>query len=531
MANQNNIQSPSSNSGKFTGILWASALVLTLGLLFARTVFPEHLWMTVISGVALVAVLALLIKQNSTALRGRSAAYGLNSFITALLVIAIVGVINFLGHRYPQKLDLTKNKMHTLSDQTVKTVKSLKEPVKAVFFAKMQGREQYRPLLDNYKALNPKFEVEYVDPDKEPTRAKQVGIKKYGTLQLLLGTRDSKVEEPTEEKLTNALIKLTQEKTPTLCAITGHGEKSFSSAEADGYDSVKKGLASQSYEIKDLNLAQESKIPDTCNGIVIAGPQKAFFPAEVKQIREYLGNGGRAIVALDLNLGKGPGGATAGGDYAPEILAILADWNIKVGNAMIVDPLSKMMGVDAAVPLLTTYNKENAITRDFQAQCFFPFARPVEAAGNAATGITPVWLAKTTPKSWAVTDMKALASGQVQFNEGHDRAGPLTAAIAVDGKLKDSKASRNTRLVVFGTSHFASNNYSRFGGNLDLFLNSASWIMEDESLISIRAKENEAGKVELSQKQGTVIFLVTVVVIPLLIAVAGIVIWVLRKRL
>jgi ABC-type uncharacterized transport system involved in gliding motility auxiliary subunit len=520
------IQDPHNSNNNTSAFLWAAAFVFFVAMIFARAVYPELLWLTAVVGVPLVASLGALIRQNSKALKGRSAAYGLNSAITVLLVIALIGVVNFLGHRYPQKLDLTKNKVHTLSDQTDKLIKGLKSDVKVIYFAKLQGKEQIRPLLDNYKSLNPKFDVEYVDPDREPTRAKEAGIKKFNTLQLKAAGRESKIEEPTEEKLTNALIKLTKEKVPTVCSITGHGEKSFGSTDADGYDTVKKGLADQSYQTKDVNLvsdAQNGKMPDTCDAIVIAGPQKAFFPPEVTAIRDYLANGGRAIIAVDLNI--------KGDEYSPELTTILAEWNLKAGNAMVVDPLSKMLGVDASVPILATYNKEQAIVKDFQAQCYFPFARPVEAAGNAATGVTPVWMAQTTPKSWAVTDLKQLASGQVKFTEGKDRNGPLTAAIAVDGKLKDSKATRNTRIVLFGSSMFATNNYQRFGGNLDLMLNSAAWVLEDESLISIRAKESDAGKVELSQKQGTVIFLLTVFVIPLVIAVGGIVIWVLRRRL
>ncbi|MGK5082744.1 Gldg family protein [Bdellovibrionota bacterium FG-1] len=512
------------NSGRFTFLLWGAAGFLILAMLFARAVYPEVLWLTIIIGLPLIAVLGVLVQQNAAALRGRTAAYGLNSLITILLVIAIVGVVNFIGYRYPQKLDLTKNKTHTLSDQTFKLVKGLKTPVKAVLFAKMQGREQFRPLLDNYKQINPgKFEVEYVDPDREPTRAKQVGIKKYGTLQLVVGARENKLEEPTEEKVTNALIKLTKEKTPTLCTVTGHGEKNFSSTETDGYDTAKKALLNQAYEIKDLNIVQEGKIPDTCDAVAIVGPQKSFFDPEIKILREFLANGGHLFLALDINI--------KGGEYAPELAALLNTWNIKATSSMIVDPLSKMLGVDASVPILASFNKDQAITKDFQTNCYFPFSRPIEAAGNTAAGVNPVWLAQTTPKSWAVADMKELASGQVRFTEGKDRNGPLSVAMAIDGKLKDSKATKNTRLVVFGTSLFASNNYQRFGGNLDLFLNTISWIMEDESLISIRAKEDGPGKVELSQKQGTVIFLVTVVVLPLLISIAGIVIWILRRRL
>lgn len=508
---------------KFSGLLWAAAGILLLAMLFARAVYPENLWLTLGIGIPLIGALAGLIQQNRKALRSRTAAYGVNSVVTVVLVIAIIGVLNFMAAKYPFKTDLTKNKVHTLSDQTVKLVKGLTKPVKAVVFTNAQGREQVRPLLDNYKALNPKFDVEYVDPTREPTRAKQAGIKRLGTVALTVGNRDSKVEEASEEKITNALIKLLKEKVPSLCALTGHGEKSFNSQEPEGYSQVRKALTDQSYEVKDVNLAQEGKLPENCDAIAVVGPMKSLFEPEVKMIREYLANGGRAIIASDLNI--------KGGELSPEISQILQDWYVKPAWAVIVDPLSRMFGVDAAAPIVATYSKEHAITRDFQANSMFPFVRPLDVMPGAPAELKVQWIGQTTPKSWAVTDPKQLASGEVKFSEGKDRQGPLSIAVAVEGKQKDSKAPRNTRLVAFGSSHFATNNYSRFGGNLDLFLNAASWVMEDESLISIRAKEDEAGKIELSQKAGSAIFLTTVILIPLLTAITGVVIWVRRRKL
>lgn len=509
-------------SSKWVPFLWIAAFVLLMALLFARVVYPEILWATIAAAVAFIATLGTLIAHHRQALTTRTAAYGFHSLVTVLLVLGIVGVVNFLGSRYPQKLDLTKNKVHTLSDQTSKLVKGLKKPVRAVYFAKI-NQQPARPLLENLKGLNPNFEVEYVDPDKEPARAKQVGIKKYGTLQLIASGRENKLEEVTEEKLTNALIKLLKEKALTLCSITGHGEKSFNSQEAEGYEAAKKALNEQSYEIREVNLAQEGKIPDGCDALAVLGPNKSFFEGELKQIREYLENGGRAAIALDMNL--------KGAEFAPEFTQLLQAWHIRAGNALIVDPISRLLGVDAAVPVIATFSKDHAITRDFQNQCFFPFARPLEIIPGAPAGMNVQWLGQTTPKSFAESDLKELATGKVSQDPAKDRAGPHNAAIAVEGKLKDSKAPRNTRLVVFATSHFATNNYSRFGGNFDFFLNSISWLMEDESLIAIRTKEEGPGKVELSQKAGSVIFLLTVIVIPLLTIVAGIAIWYRRRRL
>ena len=508
-----------------TAIFWIAAGFLGLGLLVALVIVPEWLWLSIFLGVLLVVDFGLLIRENKKALKSRSAAFGLNSVITTLLVLGIVGVLNFLVNRHQLKWDLTKEKIHTLSDQTDKVTKGLKSEVKAVFFGKVNQREEVRPLLENYKNLTKSFSLEYVDPDKEPLRDKQVGVKKYNTLLLSQGPRDVRVEEPTEEKVTNALIKLTREKPPFLCPITGHGEKDFDSQEAEGLSTIKKGLTDQSVEFKIVNLMQEAAIPEVCDAIAIMGPNRAFFEKEVKVILDYLADGGRAIIATDFNV-KG-----VGAEGSPELLSILAKWYIQPLPGLVVDPLSRMLGADAAVPILATFNKGHAISKDFQGNCFSPFTRPLEALTGAPAGLKIDWIAQTTPNSWGEMDVKEFARGQVSKTDGKDKAGPLTAAFAVSWKLDASKAKRDTRLVVFGSALFASNNYSRFGGNQDFFLNSVSWALEDESMISIRAKEGSAGKVELTKKSGEFIFLLTVVILPLLIAAGGVAIWAYRRRL
>lgn len=508
-------------------VLGVVGVFLAIAALFARTVFPEYVWLTVLFALLFAADLGYLLKNNQDALRSRSVAYGANSAVTILLVLGIVGVLNFLVSRYPQKLDMTRNKVNTLSEQTVKLVKGMSHEVQATVYAKAQAREQLRPILDNYRSLNPKFLVEYVDPDKEPTRAKAAGIKKYGTVVLSLdkGKKESRIDpELTEEKLTNAMIKLLKDKTTTLCAVTGHGERSFNASEAEGMSAAKKSLGDQSYEVKDLSLISEKNtVPASCDAVAVIGPTKAFFAPEIKALSDYLAGGGRLMVAFDINV-KG------GGEYSPELIDLISRWNIKPMVAMIVDPVSRMLGVDASVPLLAEFNQSSPLTKDFRATSFFPFSRPLDLT-STTPGITPVWLAKTSAKSWGITDIKSLSTGTVSPEPGKDLQGPLTVAASVDGKPQGSKAPRNTRLVVFGSASFATNYFSRYGGNMDFFLNSVSWLLEDESLISIRAKEEGPSRIELSAKAGYAISWLTVILIPLAIAVGGVVIWAVRRRL
>lgn len=514
----------------WTPLLWVAVALLLVAMLFARAVFGEHTWLTVVVAVLLAATFGALLQQNRRALRSRTAAFGLNSAVTVVLVVGIVGVINFLGSRYTKKWDLTAAGLHTLSDQTVKAVKALKQPVQAVIWAKAAERERFQPLLDRYKAVSTQFQIELVDPDQSPLRARDAGIKRYGTVQLKYAGRESKLEDLTEEKLTNALIKLTRDRTIGICAITGHGEKSLSGGTADGFDALKKGLEEQSYTVRDFSLVSDLKdgqIPDTCDALLLLGPNKPLFAAEIQVLRKHLSNGGRLVVSADMPL--------KGADPMAELAPVLAQWNLRVVTGLILDPSSRMLGSDASVPVVVTvntFNPDHAITKEFKTRAVFPFSRPIEVMGGAPTGIAASWIAQSSASSVLITNLKELATGQVRLQPGKDVPRSFQVAAAVEGKFKEAKLdARKTRIVVFGSAQVANNQWSRFGGNLDLFLNAVSWAAEDDSLISIRSKEDSSGRIELSARAGGVIGILTLVILPLLISGIGIGVWYFRRRM
>jgi ABC-type uncharacterized transport system involved in gliding motility auxiliary subunit len=452
----------------------------------------------------------------------RALSFGLNSAFLILVTIGLLGVINFVGKQYPKKIDTTKNKLHTFSDQSEKVMKGLKSELKATLYGDLGTREKHRLLIETYKKLSSQFKFELVDPNKEPTRAKAAGIKKMETLVLEYQGKVNKLEELSEEKITNAIIKLTKDGKQIVCAITGHGEKSVTDQGPEGYAAVKKGLEDQAYEVKEINLLQEAKLPEDCSSLMILGSTKAFFANEIKMIHDYLSAGGRAVIGVESVVGQP--------DQSKEIVGLLKDWGVVVKTGLVVDPDARRLQVDASMPIVSQFNPDQTITKQFAQGCVFPLSRPLDQGPPPAPNLKVEWLAKTSPKAWGETDLNSVIKGAVQINPGVDLMGPITLGVAVSGK-KDDKATRETRLAVFGSSQFANNQFSRFGGNIDLMLNSISWTLEDESLISIRAKEDEAGKVELTQGEGTIIAIISVLAVPLIIAIAGIVIWVRRKKL
>ncbi len=515
-------------TARLPALLWTAAGLLALGTLFSSILWGDKLWIASVLGGLLLVVLAALFWRNRQQLSGRSTRFGLYSLTTVILVLGIVGTVNFLGNRYQKKWDLTKNQLHTFSDQTTQTVKSLDQNLTAVLFTDIEGRERLRPLLDQMKAVNPKITVEYVDPTSNPSRAKQAGIKRMNTLWIEYGERNSRIEDPTEEKVTNELIKIARKDSYMVCNIEGHAERSLESKEADGISGVKEGLEGLAYKTKTVQLAQEGKVPPDCTTLIVAGSSKGFLPQEIKLLSDYLDRGGRMVLALDLNV--------EGKEFTPELIALSQKWAVNAKPALIVDPLSKLLGVDAAVPIIPQFDTTHAITKDFKkdvrnANCFFPFTRPLETTKEIPAGLTATAIAQTSPQSWAEFDLKSLASGRVKFDDGADQKGPVAVAIAVSGKKEGTTAIQETRLVVFGTSLFAANNYARLGLNQDLFLNAVSWTLADDKNISIRTKEDDPGKVELTQEAGLIIFWVSVVLAPMAFIVLGIVVWVRRRKL
>jgi ABC-type uncharacterized transport system involved in gliding motility auxiliary subunit len=81
------------------------------------------------------------------------------------------------------------------------------------------------------------------------------------------------------------------------------------------------------------------------------------------------------------------------------------------------------------------------------------------------------------------------------------------------------------RVVVVGSSGWIANNYFRFNGNRDLFLNAMNWLSSDEDLISIRPKDPEDRRLTLSRRQISMLFWSSVVLLPLIVIGSGLTVW------
>jgi ABC-type uncharacterized transport system involved in gliding motility auxiliary subunit len=455
------------------------------------------------------------------ALAGRATRYGLNAAVLVVLILGVIALVEAVSYRHSYRVDLTENKRWSLSPQTVKVVGELSVPVRAIAFFRpdQPGKRTAEDLLKQYTGRSDgKFTWEVIDADRNPLVAREYAFESYGTVVLEATLKDGqrkqeKLQDLDEEKLTNALIRVTRPGKRTVYFLKGHGEKDPGSNDRTGYGQMKAAVEKLNYEVKDLVLARETKVPDDATIVVAAGPQKELLPNEIEALVGYVARAGKVFFMVDpfQNTGLGP---------------TLERYGLGLGNDVIIDisPTGRRAGAGPEIPVVVDY-VAHPITRDFRFATFFPVARSVTVKDKPPEGVSAMALARTSSESWGETNQDQIRTGQVKPDPGEAR-GPLTIAAVATIDAKDAPADRKgakARIVLVGDSDFAANEFVNLSGNRDFFLNTLSWLAEEENLIAVRPKESRGAPVFLTAAQGQVMFLVPVVLVPLAVIVAGVV--------
>jgi ABC-type uncharacterized transport system involved in gliding motility auxiliary subunit len=458
---------------------------------------------------------------------GRQARFGTLAAASIVVVLAIIGAIDYLSMRHNRRWDLTGAKQFSLSDQTKKVLADLKEPVHVQVFARSDDFQRYRDRLDQYTYQSKQVSTEYIDPEKKPGVAQQLGVTTLGTVVFEYKGRNEKATSDAEQELTNALIKVITGRTPKVYFTQGHGEKDTASADRGGYNGISGGLTSGNFAVDKVVLAQQAAVPADADVLVIAGPKTDFLAPEVDMLKAYLAKGGKLFVMLDPVIKP---------DQPQPVLlqGLLKDWGISADNDLVLDisGMGRLIGTDESVPVAATY-PSHPITENFNLLTAYPLARSMTPIEGGANGHTAQRLVETSNRSWGETDLKSLASGGAKQDDP-DLKGPVSLAAAVsgaatagapDGKNGPDDKKAEARIVAFGDSDFASNAALGVQGNRDLFLNSVNWLAQQENLISIRPKDPEDRRITLTADQERRIFYLTVLIVPGLVLLAGVQTW------
>lgn len=536
---------------------WVGTLLVFAGVAIRvfRPEWDQYAYWAAIAGLVCVGFYTLTQwREIGRSFQKRETKLGAMMSISVVAVLAILVGINWAVSRRDKRWDLTAAASYTLSDQTVKVLSGLKTPVKALVFDAPGGFQRFRDAFGMYTNASPNIQVEYVDMDREPARAREYAIVAPGTVVMEYDGRREKVMSDREQDLTNTLIKVTTGRQVKAYFVQGHGERSITGNDRPGYASVVEALKRDNYTVEPIVLAQSAAgVPADASVLVIAGPTADYLKPEVDAIRTYVRKGGKALFMLDPPVGESA-------RTTPTLEALLKEWGITLGHDVVIDisGMGQLLGTDASVPVVASY-PQHAITENFDLLTAFPLAQSVKGEAGVELGTANTQnVINTSERSWSESDVKSLASGgKVSLDEkAGDHRGPITIGLSLAMDAPDAPASAadaatagkpadgakpedgskpadgakpppktQMRIMVVGDSDFASNAAAGIQGNADLFVNMNNWLTQQEDLISIHPRDAGDRRITMTADQQRRLLWLSLLFIPGLILGSGVYTW------
>ncbi|HEX2946334.1 MAG TPA: GldG family protein [Clostridia bacterium] len=475
---------------------------------------------------------------------GKNFKYGSNAVILVIAVIAIAILANILVGMTDVKLDLTKNKLFSLTDVTKNELKNLNQDVEIVGLfddQKLTSDNEYKQVTDllSLYSKNSHVKVSYVDPDKNPTIIKQLdpdntmalqstdfvvksktnGVEKKKKLQyydlFAMQYDQSTYQQYTtgsnaEQGFTGAIKYVTSKVTPVVYFATGHNELALDSS----FTNLKTYLENNNFQVKTLDLLTSSKIPDDAAMLIDAAPKNDITINESDLLASYIGNGGKVIFMFDY---------LANDPSFDNYNSLLSKYNVAVDY-------DRVSETDESRHLP---NDPNTLVLDAAANEIIP--QQLQTVLNNSRSITILKNAKEYIKTTALMSTADTAVGQmVSPSRGKDLKGPLDIAVAVENQ----GGTKPSKLLVIGNASFISDAAAKDATNANYYMNSAAffvqsmnWMIGQKDEIVVPTKNYETNAINITQLQSKVMSGVLVIVLPLLILGVGLMVYLRRRHL
>jgi ABC-type uncharacterized transport system involved in gliding motility auxiliary subunit len=475
---------------------------------------------------------------------------GLNVIVQIALILFLAAMVNSLAFKHYKRWDLSRDQKYTLSDKTERFVDGLKGKMRiTVFFSPSTPiSSDVQNLLTEYQyAGKGKIDVEQIDPERSLSRAKELFDKyKVVTDESLLvldydghnktvkasemadvdqsgtafGEGPRIVAFKGEQAITSAMIDLVEGKKKTLGYVTGHKEPALA-AQTSPISLMKQFIENENITFQELNLLDQPAIPADVHAVMIVGPQYDFSDREMQVLRDFWDKQGRILVFVD------PSANT------PRLRAFLDELGVKVND-------------DRLMVFLRTGIQELALTRDVQAHFLgdspitkrLADVRAIFVGGTASLTLNPNRgqaaniqlqpLIQAEKGYFAETDYNS--DDQVKLQADAKKAGDaplIIAASAEKGGSADARVQVNSaRLIAVSNATFVQDSaIMQDQAALDFVSGAVNWLLSREQMIGIAPKIPKPLTFTLDPEGLRRLRWLLLVLMPLIPAVIGTVVW------
>jgi len=488
-------------------------------------------------------LLTLFVLAIRLPLRGSGAR--LSTWVASALIasaaVAVVIAANVALYRHDVHFDVSREGRNTPPRQLTDAIDHLHAPLSLTYFynAGDANALAVRDLITIAARNQPFLAFHPIDLDKEPGLARDNGVHSYNTAMLQAGERKVLVENLTDPaRLGYAVVRVLRERPETICFITGHGEtfrptpahfhyshletlKGHDTpgagdvlvAEPEQLDRFQLALNEIGFDMREIITTATNSIPSDCAVVAVIGPRTAFAPGEADLLVKYLEGGGRLLLLIDPLSSLDP-------DFEIRLLGAVG---LSTEPAIVIDPLNHFRTDPdkVAVPYYTPHpiTKRLALT-------VFPQVRPIHVV-RPPDGVNTSVLAASSQDSYrrppsAAGGLTAAADGQAAPEV--DR-GAQALVVALEGAWPGAPPDKRFRLVIAGTSKFATNEYFPYVSNGELSVAMVRWLAEDEATPNVAPQTYNLPEIVLTSQQMRDTFIVLEVLLPLTTVFCGAVMW------
>lgn len=485
-----------------------------------------------VTGLFLV-LTAQSIQKRRFSVSKKTLGFGVYSSGIVVLSVALAVLANLAAGQLPGKLksiDLTSEKLYSLTDRTEEFLKGLEEEVTIYCIAGENSKDTLlAQTLERFAEQSDRIQVRYVDPLVNPKfyaeytetpvsanslivvsgkRSKVVDYNEIYESQLDYSTYTSTVTGyDGEGQITSALSYVTGDDMPKVYLITGHGELGFETA-------FTSAIAKENVTYETISLLNYDKVPEDAQCIIINAPTSDFSREDAEKVLDYLENGGNAVVI-----------AAWTAEEMPYFESILHAYGLELAEGVVME---KDMGfyyqnLLYLLPQVEYDSLTQGIAGDYR--IFVPVARGIQVKEEPEEGITVSPFLTTSEQAFSKINAQESTSYE---KEETDLDGPFDIGV----KAVKTGESGDSQLVLYSSEGIFTEwaNQAVAGANLKLFSNTLGSMVEHVSSVSVAVKSYTVSFLTLPQSSVVWIAVVTVLLIPLAFLAAGIVIWAKRRR-
>ena len=500
-------------------------------------------------------------------------------FLALLVLVNVVTTVLF--ERYPITIDLTKDKIYSMTEQSEEYVKKVDRDVLVTIFADEDTYINYSAynkqaveLLKNYCKMNHHISYRFVDIDSNPDVIKNYSdtisafdiifetdsvvdgetvkrTRKLGMVDLLtfndqlvtqlsqsgysiemlreqagndmnlLAYYGSYVESSNaEQAFTSALMTVTDPNPVDVCFLTGRSEVK---------DLISGGsplLVANGYNVSEIDITKED-IPEGTDIAVIGAPTVDYLPEEVQKVSDYMNNGGELGKQLIYI-------ASYSQDKTPNLDEFLAEYGLEIGEGVICENYGENYinypFVTVAGELSDNFSQD-ILSKDLVISSMY--TRPVNTLFDEQNMVTTEKYVQSTGNAY---------TAELEYNENNiqvptdtlTRGQQCYFAIGSKAKFADDGSGDTTysNLLCFGSEYLLQSNImsAEQYGNSEYFFSVLNGITHKTDGVFIKPKTIKGTAFDIDQSKKSVLMWTFIVIIPVAVLIVGLVVWLRRKN-